>query len=183
MSFRLQCPSSLDSCNDSHISHSFFVQEYVLLVLRPEHLFPNNPLLNHRNALRVTRSEIFVGFLLFPAEILLCGLTQSLIPRIRFGYLCRPEDSLSVFSLLFRGNSKLQNTEKGSNSPLLAICAECCRHRFHAPGKVQNPAPSPFLPGPPPPSTTLSVPTSSTKPHGEGRSHWGQGPKYPLGTW
>lgn len=131
-----QCPSSLDSCNDSHPSRSFFVRDCILLVLRPDRLFPENPLLNHCNALRtldtrITCSEIFVGFLLFPAEILLHGLTQS-FSAFDFGYLRRPEDSLSAFFLLFHGNLKLQNAEEGSNNSLLAICALFFETTVHA---------------------------------------------------
>jgi len=92
--------------------------------------------------------------------------------EFNFQSLRRPEDSLSVFSLLVNANSKLQNIKTGLDGPVLSIyirvVADAVDLIFHVPEQVHNRALSPVPSIPSGHYPDMITPGSSTEPHGDG---------------
>jgi hypothetical protein len=163
----------------------FVVRKCDLLVFRPDLFLPENrPLpINTNRTLRVpggsslAQSERSSWVSYYPGNKMVPFLKDSSgndLSEFDFKSLRRPEDSLSVFSLLVNANSKLQNAKQGSDSGTVAMYAYAVKATvdaiFHVPEQVRNPALSPIPPGPSLSSAhypSTAAPGSSTKPRGD----------------
>jgi len=144
----------------------FVVQKCVVLVLHPDLFLPDGrPIpINADRTLRApgeplaTQSErsSWVSYYSQHHTPLLTDASECSFPEFEFKSLRRPEDSLSIFSLLVNANSKLQGVKMGFNNLLLMAYIHsveiAVKSIFHVPEEVKDQPSSPVPPIPSVPS-------------------------------